>query len=188
MFCSWDDADYNSVASLYMKQPTNLPGAVVSADFSQVNATISGRCYYLLGAQTIDECSGPTDKRSLAKRVEIPGQSQDPQPDSGTPSSLHKSSCWDIDVLPGGTNDVLDGSAYNGLMVADFLNGAVLGWTKNGNQNGYPPVSSSTTSYPQSLQDAGFITQIPVCDSRPIDGQASKAAGKNCPDLTAIAS
>ena len=28
----------------------NVPGAMVSADFSQVNATISGRCYYLLGA------------------------------------------------------------------------------------------------------------------------------------------
>lgn len=59
---------------------------------------------------------------------------------------------------------------------------------ENGNLNGYPPVSQSTTSYPGSLQDAGFITQIPVCDYRPVDGRASKAAGKNCPDLTATAS
>ena len=172
-----------------MQQPTNVPGAIVSADFSQVNTTISGRCYYLLGAQTIDGCSGPTDKRTLDRRVEIPGQNQNPQPDNGTPSSGGaKSSCWNIDVLPGGTNDVLDGTAYNGLVVADFLTGAVAGWAANGNANGYPPISPSTTSYPQSIQDAGFITQVPVCDYRPINGQASKAAGKNCPDLTATAS
>lgn len=113
-----------------MKQPTNVPGAVVSADFTQISATITGRCYYLLGAQTIDGCNGPTDKRTLANRVDIPGdQTQDPQPDSGTTTSGgdHKSSCWNIDVLPGGTNDVLDGDAYNGLLVADFLTGAVAG-------------------------------------------------------------
>lgn len=83
---------------------------------------------------------------------------------------------------------MLDGTAYNSLLVADFSNGAVAGWTANGNTNGYPPVGPSTTSYPQSLQDAGFITQIPVCDYRPINGQASEAAGKNCPDLRATAS
>ena len=168
-----------------MKQPTNVPGAIVSADFSKVNATISGRCYYLLGAQTIDGCSGPTDKRSLDKRVEIPGQSQDPQPDNGNYSGGDKTSCWNIDVLPGGTMDVLDGTAYNGLLVADFLTGAVAGYTAKGDANGYPPVSPSTT---KSIQDAGSITQIPAFDYRPVNGQASKAAGKNCPDLTALAS
>lgn len=83
---------------------------------------------------------------------------------------------------------MLDGTAYNGLLVADFLTGAVAGWTANANTNGYPPISASTTSYPQSIQDAGFITQIPVCDYIPVNGQANKAAGKNCPDLTATAS
>ena len=148
------------------------PSAVVSADFSQVNATISGRCYYLLGAQTIDGCRCPTDKRSLDKRVEISGQNQDPQPDSGSHSTGSlKSSCWIINVLSGGTNDVLDGSAYNGLLLADFLKGGVAGWTVTGNTNGYPPVSPSTTIYPQRLQDAGFITHILVCDYEPVNGK-----------------
>lgn len=154
-----------------------------------MNTTISGRCYYLLGAQTIDGCSGPTDKRSLDERALGPSGTQDPNPDSGTPSTGGgKTSCWNIDVLPGGTNAVLDGTAYNGLLVSDFLTGAVAGWTANANTNGYPPISASTTSYPQSIQDAGFITQIPVCDYIPVNGQANKAAGKNCPDLTATAS
>lgn len=30
-FCSWDNADCDSVASLVMKQPTNVPGAIVEA-------------------------------------------------------------------------------------------------------------------------------------------------------------
>lgn len=83
---------------------------------------------------------------------------------------------------------MLDRIAYNGLVVAEFLTGAVAGWTANGNTIGYPPLSPSTTSYSQSIQDAGCVTQIPVCDYRPINGQASKAAGNISLSLTATAS
>ena len=190
---SWDDAACGSVASPILNQPTNIPGTVMDADLSKVGVTNNGRCYYLLGAQTIDSCSGPKDSsKRLKTRVQGPGnQPQNPNPDNGTPSTgPKKTSCWDIVVLPGGSTDVLTGASnvYNGLQIDDFINGAVAGWTAAGSTNGYPPLSSMSTTYPKSIQDAGFITQIPVCNYIPVNGQANKNAGKGCPDLTATAS
>ena len=124
--------------------------------------TIGQQCYYLLGAQP-SLCGPPTKKREV-----VP-----PIPDSP---------CCDLFAVPGATRAVLTGgdpaqAPYAGLLVDDFVIGSVNSWKANNKQNGHPGVTMDPTTFPQTVQDTGFVTTIPVCDF------TATNPGINCPDI-----
>ncbi|RDW73504.1 hypothetical protein BP6252_07411 [Coleophoma cylindrospora] len=73
--------------------------------------------------------------------------------------------------LAGGTNDVLDGTAWGGVTLLDMVISSYSGYLANGNQNGYSmstdPSSSASAEellFAGGIQTAGFFN-FPVCTS-----------------------
>jgi hypothetical protein len=68
--------------------------------------------------------------------------------------------------LPGGTNDVLDGTAWGGITLYDMVASAADAYVLNGNQNGYqipgPSSSGSNLTYQNGITTPGYFS-FPVC-------------------------
>lgn len=71
--------------------------------------------------------------------------------------------------LPGGTNDVLDGTRFGGITLMDIVQSAYGGYLVNNNQNGYQMpvpefvIDGDGNLVEYSVSDPGFFSTIPVC-------------------------
>lgn len=68
--------------------------------------------------------------------------------------------------LPGGTNDVLDGTAWGGITLSDMVASAAGAYALNNNQNGYqipgPSSNPSDLTYQNGISTPGYFS-FPVC-------------------------